>query len=103
MTKKEQLLKKIEEQQDEYENDLLLEAKEKFAKNIKTGIDNLTEKLTDADFDILLKENNLIGKLLSKSIIHEIEFTEYQCGWQNLEGYLNEKRWAKRHSSNEEM
>ncbi len=103
MTKKEQLLKQIKEQQIEYENDLLLDAKEKFAKNIKTGIENLSEKLTDEDFDILLKENNLIGKLLSKSIIHELEFTEYQCGWQNIEGFLSEKRWAKRHSSNEEM
>lgn len=103
MTKKEQLLKKLEEQQTEYENDLLLEAKEKFAKNIQIGIEKLAEKLTDEDYDILLNENNLIGKLLSKSIISEIEFTEYLCGWQTVEGYLNEKRWAKRRTSNEEM
>ncbi|MCM1556920.1 MAG: hypothetical protein NC087_05240 [Anaeroplasma bactoclasticum] len=103
MTKKEQLLKKLEEQQTEYENDLLLDVKEKFAKNIKLGIEKLSEDLTDEDYDILLKENNLIGKLLSKSIVSELEFTEYQCGWQNIEGYLNEKRFSKRHTSDEEM
>ncbi len=103
MTKKEQLLKKLEEQQDEYENDLLLEAKEKFAKSIKIGIDNLSESLTDADYDVLLKENNLIGKLLSIAIIHDVEFGEYKCGWQNVEGYLDSKRWNKKHTSDEEM
>lgn len=103
MTKKEQLLKKIEEQQDAYENDLLLDAKEKYAKSIKNGIEKLSEKLTDADYDILLRQNNLLGALLSRAITEEVEFCEYQCGWQDIEGFLYVKRQMAKHTSDEEM
>ena len=103
MTKQDQLLKKIEEQQYEYENDLLLEAKEKFANYIKIGIKNLEKTLSDEDFDVLIKEDNLVGKLLNRAITFDVEFTEYQCGWQNIEGFLQEKRFSKKHTSDEEM
>lgn len=104
MTKKEQLLKQIEEQKNLYMNDLLLDVKEKFAKNIKIGLEHLAKELVDADYDFLLEEKNLMSKFLNDYIIESLKFNEYGCGWKQIDGYLYDRRMALRHSSkNEEM
>lgn len=100
MTKKEQLLNKIKEQEQNYLNDKLILAKANFKQSILTGFEQI--ELSDIDIDILLKEDNLLGKLLDRSINKSLEFQEYSCGWQDIEGFINDKKYQKQ-SSNEEM
>ena len=100
MTKKEQLLNKIKEQEQNYLNDKLILAKANFKQSILTKFEQI--ELSDIDIDILLKEDNLLGELLDRSINKSLEFQEYSCGWQDIEGFINDKKNQKQ-SSNEEM
>ena len=103
MTKKEQLLKIIESQKEDFYNDTLLKAKKDFEKSIIKGIENYDD-FKDKDLDILLKEDNLLSKLMIRAICWELNMQEFSCGWQDIIGFIEDKKWEQRKKiSDEEM
>lgn len=103
MNKLEELLNKIDSQKRLYYCDMLTDAKLNFEESTIKAIKENPEMWSDKELDILLKEDNLPGTLLNRSINWHLEVEEKSCGWQDLKGFIEHKKLQKRHSSDKEM